>query len=487
MEQTGVYRALLIGVCQYQAEGSLSPLRGVTTDVNRLAEVLEDPERGGYDDVVVLAETDSTSLDSPTRANMLHAMHELTSRAEEGDTILLYFAGHGVRRGDTSLLIAADSRMSVIQDSAVPLDRLRRALVSCSAAARVALIDACHSDVTRGEEPGGAQAFWDDEILDRGSGIALLGSCAHDQAAWETPHGGVFTRHIIAGLEGGADANEDGLVTVAELFSYVNANVKEWAEKKSVSQTPTIQEAAVGDIVVAKARRPRSRAKAKGTFAGAAARASVNLASLADRMERDDAIRTYTARISAGLLQKWPPSQQFVHWQEDERRIGLPDGYVAVSWEPPDPDDPFETLSLTARVVILVKSDSRDPFEALEAIVEGVSSADPKASIEIVGIRSDGDLDLDFLCNELSATSLRITDFDPSQEWVLTARGGLTDPDWPVNIRLRRLHDEAWQVEVWGATLGPTRVSFPIRPIADKILAVLQAAHVETAESTEEE
>jgi len=126
-------------------------------------------------------------------------------------------------------------------------------------------------------------------------------------------------------------------------------------------------------------------------------------------------------------------------------------------------------------------------LDALEAMGQALSSAQPKASVESVVIGYHGELDLDSLCKEISRTSLRITHFDPSREHLLAARGQPEDADWPVDIHLFRVGEEAWQVHVSGARVGPIRVSFPIRPIGDNTLTLLQRSTARASKSDREE
>ena len=52
---------------------------------------------------------------------------------------------------------------------------------------------------------------------------------------------GLFTYYVLKGLGGAADSNKDKQLTISELGSYVQANVKEQAAAKGWNQTPELQ------------------------------------------------------------------------------------------------------------------------------------------------------------------------------------------------------------------------------------------------------
>ena len=60
---------------------------------------------------------------------------------------------------------------------------------------------------------------------------------------------GLFTYYVLKGLGGAADSNKDKQLTVSELGSYVQANVKEQAAAKGWTQTPELQGASERGLV----------------------------------------------------------------------------------------------------------------------------------------------------------------------------------------------------------------------------------------------
>jgi len=88
----GTYRALIIGNNDYRdPEQRWHPLKTAITDARSVAELLK--AHYGFQDVNV--------LENATRADILHAVSELTRRVNNDDSVLLYYAGHGYLDMDT--------------------------------------------------------------------------------------------------------------------------------------------------------------------------------------------------------------------------------------------------------------------------------------------------------------------------------------------------------------------------------------------------
>jgi hypothetical protein len=89
----GTMRALLVGVSDYPSLDANFQLEGPRNDVTRMRDIIV---RRGFSasQITVLADG-VADAQLPTRANILQALEHLASTAKGGDTVLLYFAGHG--------------------------------------------------------------------------------------------------------------------------------------------------------------------------------------------------------------------------------------------------------------------------------------------------------------------------------------------------------------------------------------------------------
>lgn len=129
--------AVLIGSSRYGSAG-LSDLPAVAGNLAGLAEVLTDPALGGFPPDRCIVVPNPASAQAATRT-----LREYAARAE--DTLLVYWAGHGAPgpRGEFQLSVtgAADG----LAAGALPVGRLREAMLRSPAAHRILILDCCFS------------------------------------------------------------------------------------------------------------------------------------------------------------------------------------------------------------------------------------------------------------------------------------------------------------------------------------------------------
>ncbi|MFF4890453.1 caspase family protein [Micromonospora chersina] len=130
--------ALLIGVAQF-ASNAMTDLPSVTNNISALAQVLTHPTTGVVD---------------PIRCRQLvnpRAQHEVGTALDEtvnaaGDTVIIYYAGHGLLTPRGALHLAvADTDPNRVTYTAVPIDWLRMALAESPAKNRILILDCCFS------------------------------------------------------------------------------------------------------------------------------------------------------------------------------------------------------------------------------------------------------------------------------------------------------------------------------------------------------
>ncbi len=226
---------LALGVADYR-DDSLD-LKYPTQDVDDLCARLQ-TEQGGYYERV---HTHRLVNEEVTPGNLRKAREEFLLRAKPDDTIVVFAAGHGVRSasGEYYFLTSSTTPASPYDgverqalESLVTWDRLH-------ARRRVLLLDTCHSGAAFGDDKRGvsADAFDQQTVNDAaGTGLYIIAASSEQGFAQEMGGNGLFTRCLINGLDGGADANRDGLVGIDELKTYVTAAVH---EKSAGRQRPT--------------------------------------------------------------------------------------------------------------------------------------------------------------------------------------------------------------------------------------------------------
>ncbi|HUT60109.1 MAG TPA: caspase family protein, partial [Phycisphaerae bacterium] len=132
--------AVVIGIDEYQALGKLTVCRN---DAKALAKVLI--ESGSYDESRVILMTDDAaeSQNRPTLATMKRRIEQVANLAGKGDTVLVYFSGHGITKDEQGYLVPMDGDA----ESAVSLALVKDALAKSKAVLKVLILDACHSGI----------------------------------------------------------------------------------------------------------------------------------------------------------------------------------------------------------------------------------------------------------------------------------------------------------------------------------------------------
>jgi len=246
--------ALIIGNSEYE-DRNLAQLVTPDADVNALAEILRDPEIGGFDEVVAL-------VNQPATANRRAIAAFFAGRGRD-DLLLLYFSGHGVRDDRGQLFLAVkDTEYNLLRGTAIPAAYITDEMDNSRSRRQVLILDCCHSGAfsrgmkgTPGASVGTAAAF-----EGTGSGRVVLTATDSTQYAWEgdrvigQAENSVFTHYLIQGLRTGApDIDADGQITLDELYNYVYEQVV----KETPMQTPgKWSYGQQGEMVIAQNPRP---------------------------------------------------------------------------------------------------------------------------------------------------------------------------------------------------------------------------------------
>ncbi len=114
-----------------------------------------------------------------------------------------------------------------------------------TAGTRILLLDTCQAGAAANRGISLALTADDDEqARESGRGLYILGASSSEGYAKEAEGHGLFTQALLSGLDGAADSestgNDDGLVDMNELVSYLIGKVKELSKNE--------QEAAMVDI-----------------------------------------------------------------------------------------------------------------------------------------------------------------------------------------------------------------------------------------------
>jgi hypothetical protein len=253
----GEWRALVIGIDAYE---NVSPLNGAVNDARDIAATLQ---AAGVSDLTRLYD------EAATREAVLTAWQGLLSRSAPDDILVLSYAGHGAQEKEWVAGSEQDGMDEVFLlagfDLSAPGNRERLRDDDVSAMLRAAggrsvlvLADSCHSgtmtrsvdprikrlgtrlvglpplenDVLRSEQPHPvlADAAPDAEDLEALPNVTYVGATVDGQVIPELVIGGeprgALSWAFARGVEGRADFDKDGGITMAELGRFLEETVR---------------------------------------------------------------------------------------------------------------------------------------------------------------------------------------------------------------------------------------------------------------------
>ena len=247
--------AVVVGVGRYESP-DIPKLRYTVPDAEAIYEVLTGP--GGFKKEHVLLLTDKTER-KPTYRNLKWALGTFLARsAKKDDTVVIYFAGHGApevdqrgveRDGLSKYLVPADAEPDDLYSTALPMDELQTIFGRIEAERVVVFLDSCYSGAAGGRTFASKKTRAvnvDDlflERLARSKGRAIVTASRPTEVSIELPElgHGIFTYYLVEGLKGAGDLNRDGIVTLQELYEYVEQQVTQKSRAVGGNQHPVMK------------------------------------------------------------------------------------------------------------------------------------------------------------------------------------------------------------------------------------------------------
>jgi hypothetical protein len=237
----GQRKALIVANDTYKHTG-LQKLRSPAADADGLRRVLADPEIGAF----------TVRVERNQPAHVINAkIEELFLKGKPDDVLLLHFSCHGLKSDSGELFFAAaDTQPDLLGSTTVSADFVRKCMQQSPSRRIVLLLDCCYGGAfTRGVT---VRASGDVNVLDSfpqerlggGRGRAVITASGEREFAFEgtrlaednrRKRPSVFSAALIEGLRtGDADRNQDGLVSLDELYDYLFEKVRE----QNPRQTP---------------------------------------------------------------------------------------------------------------------------------------------------------------------------------------------------------------------------------------------------------
>jgi LysM repeat protein len=238
----GVGMALIIGIGNYDI---LGPLASCREDAKAFSKALL---AAGYSPKRVVLLTDDAAVpeNKATYTNIKRRLKQVCEFAKQTDSLIVYFAGHGTLIDEEVFLIPQDGDEKD-RDNGVPLTKLQQQMQDSKASRKLLVLDACHSGGSTRGVSGVTPSL-------KTAGVHVMASCAANELSHpdtESKHG-IFTRYLLEGLNGSADANADKNVSQLELFDYVQGKMTSWGLKTGKTQRPQMLSPTRDDLIIAK-------------------------------------------------------------------------------------------------------------------------------------------------------------------------------------------------------------------------------------------
>lgn len=229
--------ALLIGIADYQNIKKLPET--VIKDVEDIHGLLIDPKHCGYQPENVRLLTD----DQAAQTAMRQEFAALSDRCDQDSVVFIYISSHGgqIESGPSAgeYLLPVDVEVDfssvpplIVADSAISGDEFTEILSTLPARKVVIIFDCCHSGGVGQPKDGLGATFKiglpEDyyDALKAGKGRVILASSRSSEYSYILPsdENSLFTKHLLSGFRGGIHS-QDGLITIFDLFEYVQPKV----------------------------------------------------------------------------------------------------------------------------------------------------------------------------------------------------------------------------------------------------------------------
>ena len=211
-------KALVVGIDNYPE----APLSGCVNDAIEIASKLETNGDGSPNFGVVRITSNEEDISSDTLMEALKALF-----SGDADTVLFYFAGHGVVDPITNAgyIITTDGKnpnWGISLNVLLSLANKASPRIKSS----VIILDSCQSGFA-----GQVTGLGDNgQISVIGNGVTILTACHREGHASEANGHGAFTSILLDGLNG-ASADVIGRITPASLYAHVDQTLGPWDQR----------------------------------------------------------------------------------------------------------------------------------------------------------------------------------------------------------------------------------------------------------------
>ncbi|MBK8635822.1 MAG: caspase family protein [Saprospiraceae bacterium] len=219
--------SLVVGIANYN---TMPSLKYTDDDAYQFYAFMKSPEGGAIEDDHISLLIDDAAIGT----KIVNKLKEIVNRADADDAIIIYLSGHGLNGGFVPFDFQSGSGTIPYQDILAIVD-------GSAAKNKLCIADACYSgSMSQNRSPYlmGLEEFYTKINTSKG-GTALIMSSQNQEVSLEYSglRQGIFSHYLIQGLKGAANAQADRIITVAELYNYISANVRKYTAN---AQNPVI-------------------------------------------------------------------------------------------------------------------------------------------------------------------------------------------------------------------------------------------------------
>ena len=248
--------AIIVGISKY--ENSALKLHYAAKDAEDFAKALRiaGGQFFGPDHVhIALLTTNADAEMLPTRANLAREFEAVTEKANPGDILVVYLAGHGVNHGGPEgdfYYLTCEASTAELTDpeirrkTAISSDELTEWIKKIRTTDKqVIILDTCAAGklaekFAEKRDVPSSQIRALNRVKDR-TGMHVLAGCAADAVSYETSRygQGLLTYSLLFGMQGAA-LRENQYVDVLQLFGFAQEQVPQLAQGIGGVQRPEI-------------------------------------------------------------------------------------------------------------------------------------------------------------------------------------------------------------------------------------------------------
>ncbi len=253
--------AIIIGINRYR-NNRIDNLCCAAQDAREFYGLMTDPRTGGIPPENALLLIDEQATYQKIRSALGNT---LLPEQQNKEAVFIFFAGYGslVDAGESGwqpLLVPYDADPDNLLESALNFEEIAGFFKFMSAREVICIFDCSFAGPPGGRSlitPAAPQEINPGDSIAAslaGEGRVVICACGDSETALEFPNSGhgLFSYYLLEGLQGAADNDRDGAISIDELYKYVYSNVSHKARRYDGNMHPVRRGSLRGRSLVAR-------------------------------------------------------------------------------------------------------------------------------------------------------------------------------------------------------------------------------------------